>query len=92
VKTSLEQGGRFLMVIGNLWQMVAASWQRPVIGGSPVEFNGDGCRTLVALAEQGVLEPVIDSVLPFDRIVDAHRRVDGGHKVGSLVLTLDQGR
>jgi hypothetical protein len=32
---------------------------------------------------------VIDSVLPFDQIVDAHRRVDTGHKVGSLVLTFD---
>jgi Zinc-binding dehydrogenase len=30
---------------------------------------------------------VIDSVLPFSEIVDAHRRVDSGHKVGSLVLT-----
>jgi hypothetical protein len=39
------------------------------------------------LAERGVLRPVIDSFLPFEQIVDAHRRVDGGHKVGSLVLT-----
>ena len=32
---------------------------------------------------------MIDSVLPFAQIVDAHRRVDSGHKVGSLVLTFD---
>jgi hypothetical protein len=30
---------------------------------------------------------VIDSVLPFAQIVEAHRRVDSGHKVGSVVLT-----
>lgn len=47
----------------------------------------DGYRPLLTLAEQGVLKPVIDSVLPFDQIVEAHRRVDGGHKVGSVVLT-----
>ena len=33
---------------------------------------------------------IVDSVLPFERIVDAHRRVDGGHKVGSLVLTFER--
>jgi hypothetical protein len=32
---------------------------------------------------------VIDSVVPFEQIVDAHRRVDSGHKVGSLVLGFD---
>jgi NADPH:quinone reductase-like Zn-dependent oxidoreductase len=43
----------------------------------------------MALAEQGALQPVIDSVLPFEQIVEAHRRVDSGHKVGSVVLTLE---
>ena len=33
---------------------------------------------------------MVDTVLPFAEIVEAHRRVDGGHKVGSLVLTFDQ--
>jgi NADPH:quinone reductase-like Zn-dependent oxidoreductase len=42
------------------------------------------------LAERGELKPVIDSVLPFAQIVEAHRRVDGGHKVGSVVLTFEQ--
>lgn len=50
-------------------------------------MTADGYRPLLTLAEQGVLKPVIDSVLPFDQIVEAHRRVDGGHKVGSVVLT-----
>jgi NADPH:quinone reductase-like Zn-dependent oxidoreductase len=42
------------------------------------------------LAERARLKPVIDSVLPFAQIVAAHRRVDGGHKVGSVVLTFEQ--
>ena len=53
-------------------------------------MTADNYRTLMSLAEQGVLRPVIDSVLPFTEIVDAHRLVDGGHKVGSVVLTLVQ--
>jgi NADPH:quinone reductase-like Zn-dependent oxidoreductase len=44
----------------------------------------------MSLAENAVLKPVIDSLLPFEQIAEAHRRVDGGHKVGSLVLTFGQ--
>jgi hypothetical protein len=32
---------------------------------------------------------VVDRVLPFGQIVEAHRLVDSGHKVGSVVLTFD---
>ena len=35
VKGSLAPGGRFLMVVGDLWQMIAASRQKAVIGGTP---------------------------------------------------------
>ncbi|HEX2785852.1 MAG TPA: NAD(P)-dependent alcohol dehydrogenase [Ilumatobacteraceae bacterium] len=92
VKGSLKPGGRFLMVIGNLWQMLAASWQKATISASTNDssLTADGYRTLMSLAEQGVLKPVIDSVLPFAQIVEAHRRVDSGHKVGSVVLTFGQ--
>lgn len=89
IKGSLKPGGRFLMIIGDLWQTVAATWRKAVISGSDnsAAISGERYRTLMSLAERGVLKPVIDSVLPFARIVDAHRRVDGGHKVGSVVLT-----
>jgi NADPH:quinone reductase-like Zn-dependent oxidoreductase len=92
VKGSLEPGGRFLMVVGDLWQMLAASRQKAVIsaGRNDASMTADNYRTLMSLAEQGVLKPVIDSVLPFAQIVEAHRRVDGGHKVGSVVLTFGQ--
>jgi NADPH:quinone reductase-like Zn-dependent oxidoreductase len=86
VKGSLKPGGRFLMVVGDLFQTVASTWQRATIGGTS-KVSGEIYRTLMSLAEQGVLKPVIDTVLPFEHIVEAHRRVDGGHKVGSIVLT-----
>jgi NADPH:quinone reductase-like Zn-dependent oxidoreductase len=44
----------------------------------------------MSLAESGSVKPVIDSVLPFAQIVEAHRRVDSGHKVGSVVLAFGQ--
>jgi NADPH:quinone reductase-like Zn-dependent oxidoreductase len=90
VKDSLEPGGRVLMVVGDLFQTVAATWQRATIGGT-AKVTGESYRNLMSLAERGTLKPVIDTVLPFAQIVDAHRRVDGGHKVGSVVLTFAQG-
>lgn len=88
VKNSLKPGGRFLMVVGDLFQTAASTWQRATIGGT-AKVSGEIYRALMSLAERGVLKPVIDTVLPFDQIVEAHRRVDGGHKVGSIVLTFD---
>jgi NADPH:quinone reductase-like Zn-dependent oxidoreductase len=87
VRHLLEPGGRFLMVIGDLGQMIAATWQKPVITGGGRIMTADTYGAVMALAEAGALRPVIDTVLPFERIVDAHRRVDSGHKVGSVVLT-----
>jgi NADPH:quinone reductase-like Zn-dependent oxidoreductase len=92
VKSSLKPNGRFLMVVGNLWQMIAGSRQKATIsaGANDSVEGSEDYRTLMSLAEQGVLKPVIDSVVPFEQIVEAHRRVDGGHKVGSVVLTFGQ--
>ncbi len=89
VKGSLQPGGRFLMVIGNLWQMVAGSWHKAVISANDNDaaVSADSYQTLLSLAESGAIVPVIDAVLPFAQIVEAHRRVDSGHKVGSVVLT-----
>jgi NADPH:quinone reductase-like Zn-dependent oxidoreductase len=91
VKDSLKPGGRLLMVVGDLFQTVASTWQRATIGGT-TKVSGEVYRTLMSLAGQGELKPVIDSVVPFDQIVEAHRRVDGGHKVGSVVLTFGKDR
>ena len=40
------------------------------------------------LAESGAIKPVIDRVVPFDEIVEAYRRVDGGHKAGNVVVAM----
>jgi len=88
IKGSLEPGGRFLMVIGDLWQTLAATRRKNVVSGT-ASLTADDYRTLMSLAERGELKPVTDSVLPFAQIVEAHRRVDSGRKVGSVVLTFD---
>jgi NADPH:quinone reductase-like Zn-dependent oxidoreductase len=88
IKESLKHGGRFLMVVGNLAETLAATRQEATIAGTPnAAAIAESYGTLMTLAEQGAIRAVIDTVLPFAQIVDAHRRVDSGRKVGSLVLT-----
>jgi len=45
----------------------------------------------VELAEEGALKLVIDGTYPFERIAEAHARVDTEHKRGAVVVTLDGG-
>jgi len=86
VKSSLKPGGRVLMVYGEVWPTIAASWQKAVVRGT-ASISTAHLENLMSLAERGAIKRVVDWVLPFAQIVDAHRRVDSGHKVGSLVLT-----
>jgi NADPH:quinone reductase-like Zn-dependent oxidoreductase len=89
-KGVLQPDGRFLMVIGDLWSMLTTARNKRVFGGteSDVAKLGESYRTLMDLVGRGELKPVIDSVHPFEQIVEAHRRVDTGHKVGSVVVAV----
>lgn len=88
VKHLLAPGGRYMLVIGGIWQMISASWNKNIITGRSAEwvFTADNFKVLIDLWKKGILKPVIGHRLAFTDIVEAHRIVDGGHKRGSLVL------
>jgi NADPH:quinone reductase-like Zn-dependent oxidoreductase len=44
---------------------------------------------IAGLLEQGAIRPVIDRSYPLERIREAHRHVEGGHKVGNVVIALE---
>lgn len=48
--------------------------------------TAETCATVLELVRTGELCVVLDEVLPLDRIVQAHARVDSGHKVGAVVV------
>ena len=90
-RASLKPGGRFLMVVGNLPQLIAAGFQRQVIGGAADDaeaITAEVYRYLLDLAAAGEIRPVIDRTYPLDRISDAHAYVDTGRKRGSVVITV----
>jgi NADPH:quinone reductase-like Zn-dependent oxidoreductase len=94
-KHMLTPGGQFVAVLMGLtefWQIV---WTRLVGGrrvrGAIVSAKAADLELLMGLAEAGHLRPVIDSTYPLEGIVEAHRRVDSGRKVGSVVVTVGRG-
>ena len=42
------------------------------------------------LIEEKKLRPVIDSTFELSEISQAHTRVDGGHKRGNVIVTMNQ--
>jgi NADPH:quinone reductase-like Zn-dependent oxidoreductase len=55
---------------------------------SPTEKR-EHLHTLRDLVESESFRPVIDRSYSLDDIADAHRYVDTGHKVGSVVVTVE---
>ena len=92
-KPVLARGGRLLLVVASLGQLVGAllwssrAGRKVLVGVNPV--RSADLLFLRALAEAGALKPVIDRTYEFARIVDAYGYVDTGRKKGNVVLTLE---
>ena len=87
---SLRKGGRLLLVLAGLPDMLRGVWVsltsgRTVIAG-PATVKLDDLRDLATLAQTGEFQPVIDRIYPFDQIVAAHRYVDAGRKKGNIII------
>jgi len=52
--------------------------------------DGENLAQLTALAEDGVIRPVVAEVFPLERIADAHRASEAGHARGKIVVNVKQ--
>lgn len=91
----LAQGGRLIKVWAALPEMLLApvtgrNSGHKVIAGVSAESRDD-METLAGWAEAGLYRPLIDSVTPFDRIIEAHRRASSGRKRGSAAVLFAAG-
>lgn len=93
-KRSLAPGGRLLLVIGGLTDLLGGLWvsmttRHRVISGTARVAPSD-VRLLAQLAAEGVYRPVLDRVYPLERLADAHAYVDAGHKRGNVVVDVER--
>ncbi|HTP51963.1 MAG TPA: zinc-binding dehydrogenase [Anaeromyxobacteraceae bacterium] len=51
-----------------------------------IELMGEELRAVLELFEQGRVHPRVDSVFPFARAADAHRRIQERKNVGKVLL------
>jgi NADPH:quinone reductase-like Zn-dependent oxidoreductase len=91
-KRALKPNGIFLPVEFQGREMLQAL-RSMIFGGKQVmlRISGDSkenLATIAGLLEKGEIRPVIDSHFPLERIAGAHRRVEGRHKRGSVVVTV----
>lgn len=92
-KNSLKRGGRLLLVLGKLTDLLTAplismTSDKKIVAG-PAAGRAEDLRFLADLAEAGEFRPVIDRMYPLEQIADAHRYVDTGRKRGNVVITID---
>ncbi len=79
----LRPDGRLLLVVASLGDTIRARGN--VVAGSAPERAAD-FDLLLRLVADGVVTVVHDQTYDLDDIVEAHRRVDTGHKVGNVVV------
>ncbi len=91
-KPIMTADGHFVQAVFGLTQMLQALWvrltsRRKIVCAIAME-TVDDLQAIKQLAEAGVIKPVIDRRYPMTQAVDAHRYVETGHKVGSVVMTI----
>lgn len=79
----LAPGGKLALAVADLEDTLLA--RGPVLAG-PAPDRPEELAPLLGLAAEGQLRPVVEAVWPLERVVEAHRLVDSGRKVGHLVL------
>jgi NADPH:quinone reductase-like Zn-dependent oxidoreductase len=58
------------------------------IDDGDLELSSARLQQVTALVEAGTLTPVLGRTYPLDRIVDAHRFVESGHKRGGVAVSI----
>lgn len=91
-REALTAGGRLLLVLATLPQLLHAPWvdlstKHRVYAGPAAERLSD-LQALVEMAVAGQFTPLIDCCFPLDQIVAAHARVESGRKRGSVVIEI----
>jgi len=89
----LNDGGHHLMAVASIPQYFdifkLSLIQKKKINAGMAIFDKKNIETVAELVEQGILNPVVDKTFDLENISEAHRYVDLGHKVGNVVINIE---
>jgi len=86
-KHLLKKQGRLISINSGLLTNLLAIFKKNLICGIAGESK-ESIEFLKKLALTGNIKPVIDRVYPLEKIIEAHRYVDKGHKKGNVVISI----
>lgn len=86
-KHLLSKNGKYAQAVASLPDYLKYMLNKSSIVGTASDKK-ENLIFIKTLAEAKQIKPVIDKVYKLDQIVEAHRYVEGGHKVGNIVIII----
>jgi NADPH:quinone reductase-like Zn-dependent oxidoreductase len=100
ITDTLDDNSKFNFILDSVGKIKRSklkdSCQKAVLdGGKYVSIDNGALKLsskrldlLTGLIEKGKIKPVVDKIYPLEEIVEAHRYVEKGHKLGGVAITI----